>query len=115
MVLESRTEYKEYGGCVDIDEHSEEAIPRMMESLIRRSLRRVVSNQPEMSTQDWGCAFAYSQEGHLVFISSLACNDKILLPTLKERLARKGYTDILVIDSATLLSLARRHFNGKGE
>ena len=105
--------YVEYGGCVDIEEHTEDVIPRMMENLIRRSIRRM-RNLSE-STMDWGLAFAYSEGGHLEFISSLAYNDKVMLPTLKERLTRKGYTDILTIDAATILNLAKGHYQRKGD
>ena len=99
---------KEYGAFVDIDEEGKEASPHRIDNVVRKCLRTIKARPTDLPTRDYGFAFAHSSEGHLHFVCSLAYSDKIVLPILEKRLTKKGYTDILVLNSATLLDMACR-------
>jgi len=104
---------KEYGACIDLDEVSQEAAPRMMDR-IKRGLKYTLDRKLcDLPTRDYGFAFAHSPEGHLVYICSLAYGDTILLPSLAERIASRGYTDIFPLNSATILNMIRKGIDEK--
>ena len=100
--------YTEYGGCVDIDEVEEEEAYLLIEHL--QNSHRVTKERFCSQNVEDGFAFAIDPHGHLVFISSIITNIKTIIPSLtfKERIERRGYSNVLPLDMENLLRFAKQ-------